>query len=110
MIEKIKVYFVEATDPYGDRSVVESRSFFDESQADALEKKFMEKFGGVYSSMGQEMYVEFAHRNGETDEPEIDGWYWVEYQGIWTIERNPCQHSEFIVYRFFGPIPMPEKV
>lgn len=54
----------------------------------------------------------YSHRNGETADPEVDGYYWVEYLGVWTIEFSPCQSKdrEFTLSHFHGPIPMPEKI
>lgn len=110
--ERIKVFFVESIDPYNNRSIVGHRGFFDEFQARALEAEKERDLGKIYSFYDQEIYVEFSHRNGETDDPEIDGFYWVEYLGIWTIEFNPYQSrdQEIESSHFWGPIPMPEKV
>lgn len=108
---KVKIFYVEATDPYRETSVVGSQGFFDESQADALEKERAEKFPINYSYMVQEIYVSYSHRNGETDDPEVDGWYFLEWCGQWTIEQNPCQnpYNEPLI-KYYGPIPMPEPV
>lgn len=108
----IKVYFVESTDPYRDVSIVGNKGFFDESQADALEKECEEKLGKIYSFLGQEIWVQLSHRNGETANPEVDGYYFVECLDTWTIEFNPCQSAdpEITLSHFYGPIPMPEKL
>lgn len=51
----------------------------------------------------------FSHRRGGTREPEIQGWYFVDDQGILTIQKNPCQNERGEgKVRFYGPIPVPK--
>lgn len=119
---KIKVFYVESIDPYRETSVVGSQGFFDESQAEALQMEKQEKNYPNYSYMVQEIYAEFAHRNGETQNPDRDqeGHYWKHIEvtpdvkffvvdewrkGRWHNWENTNQ-----VVPIYGPIPMPQPV
>jgi hypothetical protein len=51
----------------------------------------------------------YSHRNGETDDPEIDGWYFIEWGMYLTVGRNPCQNpNNDPLEKYYGPIPEPE--
>jgi hypothetical protein len=60
----------------------------------------------------------YSHRNGETEEPQVEGWYWVEmpyHRGgvpIYTVIpwRQELSESEWWAYEghpVYGPIPQP---
>lgn len=64
----------------------------------------------------------YAHRNGESAPPEVEGNYWVEMNGDMFIETlirdkdgdldwiDPHAMMGFVAeYRYYGPIPMPTR-
>lgn len=117
--EKIRIFYVEATDPYEDTHVVGGKCFFDAEQADALEAEVEEKLGKVYSVITQEIHGEFSHRNGKTDPPEIEGYYWKKMMDSpirlfvideWRKGRWQSWDGSKNVTPIYGPIPMPEEV
>lgn len=56
-----------------------------------------------------ELDVRYSHRNGETEDPTVDGWYWVEWAGHLSLRQNPVQNSNNDPFeRYYGPIPEPE--
>ncbi len=106
----MKIFFVETTDMY--REISFGRvAYADESEANRVAEEGQTKHGAIgYSYMVQELPVNYSHRNGETVSPKVDGWYWVEYLGQWTIERNPANDPDTTIERehYWGPIPFPE--
>jgi hypothetical protein len=104
-----KIFFVERADHYGERGLANGVAYYSEDRANEVAAKLSEKLYRSYVFMVQELEVKYSHRNGETDDPEVDGWYWVEWRGQWTLEKNPIQnpYNDPLV-RYFGPIPTPE--
>lgn len=106
----MKIFFIETTDMDRETSYGQM-AYISEAEAEQVAKQKAEAHGGIgYSYMVQELDVLYAHRNGETEDTEVDGWYLVECLGIWTIRDNPCQSDDpdSPLERYYGPIPIPE--
>ena len=127
----IKIFYVEEIDPYESRGVAGGYGFFDEEQANKLEAKLEQERGKIYSFFVQEIPVKFSHRNGETQEPTVEGFYfvkdnWLEERGLkivfcngvytFKLWENPVKtlgivaHDERERFSYYGPIPTPEEI
>lgn len=86
----------------------------DKEAAERRVKELLEEYDAVWVMT---MPVRYAHRNGETDEPEIDGVYWVSQQpdmmmpiAFWSaVAWSNEQGWETPTYplAIHGPIPYP---
>lgn len=104
-----KIYFVEETDMYRDVSYGQL-AYTSEAEADQVAAQKTKEHGNIgYSYMIQELELRYSHRNGETEDTEVDGYYFVEWLGQFTIRQNPCQ-SQYSqpLECYYGPIPFPK--
>lgn len=54
---------------------------------------------GVLRVQPQEPTPRYYHRNGETDEPQITGWYWFDGAGAWRGKSAPTLRRPVFVER-----------
>lgn len=118
----MKIFYLEVTDMYGERSVCGNSAFPHRRQAEKLEQQQKEKHPGLenigYSYTVEDLEIKFSERNGEHEPPVGKGFFWCYHwrTAAWLFDyHRGAGHWAYAMgnecTKFYGPLippPSPE--